>query len=705
MRHAHRSLAATILTLTLTLTGSAALASVQPSAPASPTPATQAARTSHAVTLITGDRVLFGRSPAGGYEVTVDPASRAAFDGSFQTIDDGEQLYVLPSDAAPLIPDRLDRELFNVTKLAEQGAVTGVPVITTQPPTAGATTTAELPVIGGVAATVDTSGDWWQAARAEPASAGRVWLDERVEVALAESVPLVGAPRAWEAGFDGTGVTVAVLDTGIDASHPDLAGKVVESENFSESTTDLDRHGHGTHVAGIVAGTGAELTGVAPGAELLNVKVMGDNGSGAESDIIAGMAWAATAGADVINMSLGGPVSDGTDPLSLAVNQLTAQHDVLFAIAAGNTGPADHSVTGPGAASAALTVGSVDKREQLADSSGRGPRSSDFAIKPDVTAPGVSIVSARAEGTDLGTPVDESYTQLSGTSMAAPHAAGAAAILRQAEPELSAADVKARLVGTAVPNPELDIYQQGGGRIDVPAALAAPVQVSRAPVDLGSHPFPQEGAEPVTAEVSYTNRTGEPLTLALGLDVRSRDGAVAAPAMLSVEPATLTIEPGGVADATVRLDPATGEPGLYGGYLVASERSSEASDAAGVAADAGQATVRTPLGFNKEDSVFDLTVIGIARDGRLAGGASSVAVLDVADIHAARQRVRRRRLPGPGTGRDLRRARRHPYLRRAQRGHPADRVRRRPGADRDRGHDRRAGRPRREPDHCRHTRP
>ncbi|HEY8472798.1 MAG TPA: S8 family serine peptidase [Natronosporangium sp.] len=620
MRPAHGSLAA-IAALTLLLGDGAGAADAQPD-PA-PAAAPAVATADHTVTLVTGDRVVFGRSPAGGYQVSVDPLARSGFDGTFQSIDDGEQLYVLPSDALPLIPDQLDRELFNVTKLAEQGLVDGVPVITTGQvePRVGVSAATELSAIDGYATTVDDSGAWWRAVRSEPAAAGRVWLDERVEVALADSGPLIGAPRAWEAGFDGTGVTVAVLDTGIDVDHPDLAGKVIESENFTESTTDLDRHGHGTHVAGIIAGSGeasdGEFAGIAPGVELLNVKVMGDNGSGAESDIIAGMAWAASAGADVINMSLGGPASDGTDPISQAVNQLTEQHDVLFAIAAGNTGPADHSVTGPGAASAALTVGSVDKQEQLAGDSGRGPRAGDFAVKPDITAPGVGIVAAKGEGTELGSPVGEQYTQLSGTSMAAPHAAAAAAILRQAEPDLTAAEVKARLVGTAVPNPTLDVYQQGGGRIDVPAALAAPVQVAQAPIDLGRHRFPHEGAEPVTAEVSYINRTGAPVELALDLEVSSRDGAVPPPAMLSVEPATLTIEPGGTAAATVTLDVSAGDPGIYGGYLVATT---------------GGTAVRTSVGFYKEDSTFELTVIGIARDGRLASGASTLAVLDVEDM-------------------------------------------------------------------------
>jgi subtilisin family serine protease len=595
-----------------------------PPAPVAPT---------ESVTLLTGDRVLFGRSPEGRYEITVDPAPR---DGggtgvSFQTIDDGDQLYVLPSDAAPLVPDRLDRELFNVTKLAGYDRPDRTPVITMhgdQPAAAqrgaadaaGITTTAELPGITATAATIDGSGDWWRAGQLSGVE--RVWLDERVEVSLADSVPMVGAPQAWDLGYDGTGVTVAVLDTGIDADHPDLAGKVVGEQNFTESDTAGDRHGHGTHVAGIAAGTGAasdgEFTGVAPGADLLNAKVVGDDGTGLESGIIAGMEWAAEQGADVVNLSLGGPASDGTDPLSQAVNELTASHDVLFAVAAGNSGPSDHSVTSPGAADAALTVGSVNKAGELAASSGRGPRLGDFAVKPDLTAPGVDITSARADGTELGPPVGDDYTTISGTSMATPHVAGAAAILRQSEPELTAAQLKARLAGSAVPHPELDVYQQGTGVLDIPAALDPPVEAPAEPVDLGYLPHPQEELPPVTAEVTYRNRTGAPVTVALGLEVASREGATAGPEALSVEPASLTIPPGGEASATVSLDPGAAEDGLYGGYLTA--------------AAAGEVAARTPVGFYQEPESYQLTVTGTARDGRPAAGVSTVAILDVEDM-------------------------------------------------------------------------
>ncbi|MPZ25654.1 MAG: S8 family serine peptidase [Micromonosporaceae bacterium] len=600
------------------------------------------------LTLVTGDQVALATAPGGELSATVEPAPRP--DGqqpTFETVSDGTDLYLVPSDAAPLIPDTLDRELFNVSKLARYGYTAGTPVVVagtpagrSTPASTGLSVTASLSSIDGFAATVRPDGAWWRTATATstststatgpaPAAAalagatgGKVWLDELTEVALAESAPLVGAPQAWAAGFDGTGRTVAVLDTGIDGNHPDLAGKVVAAENFTTDPDTRDENGHGTHVSGILAGTGVgsdgTFRGVAPGAELMSGKVCNSAGSCPTSGLLAGMEWAA-ARADLVSVSIGTQVgTDGTDPLSQAVNSLTAQHDTLFVIASGNAGAfGDGSVGSPGAADAALTVGSVDKSEQLAGSSSRGPRLGDFAIKPDLTAPGVSIVSARGAGTSLGTPVNELYTTASGTSMATPHVAGAAAILLQQDPNLSAAEVKAALATTAVPNPSLEVYQQGGGRLDIPSALAAPVRATPSPLNLGYFPYPQDGTAPESAEVTYTNRTDAPVSLDLSLEVESRDGAVPAAGMLSVSPTTLAVPAGGTATATVTVDPRLGEVGLYGGYLVAGRD--------------GEPATRTPVGFHKEPERYELAVTGIARDGRPARGSSALDVINVQD--------------------------------------------------------------------------
>src|SRR5690606_20028029 len=321
---------------------------------------------------------------------------------------------------------------------------------------------------------------------------------------------------------------------------------------------------------------------------------------------------------DVVNMSLGGLGGDGTDPMSQAVNRLTEEYGVLFAIAAGNNGPGEQTINSPGIADAALTVGSVDKQRQLAHDSSRGPRRGDFAIKPDVTAPGVGIVSARAEGTSLTEPVGEHYMPLSGTSMATPHVAGAAALLLQQQPDLTPAQLKARLVSTANPHPDYDVYQQGGGLIDLPAALAATVTVDTTPLSLGYFPYPHDDLTPVTAEVVLRNHSDVEVTVDLAAQARSREGAVVEADQLTVAPATLTIAPGATATTTVTLDARELPFGLYHGRLTAEVD--------------GAVVAQAPLGFFKESERYDLTIVGIARDGRVARGLSSVDVLDVENM-------------------------------------------------------------------------
>jgi subtilisin family serine protease/Tol biopolymer transport system component len=613
----------------------------------------------HRVGLVTGDVVTMQVFPDGHRGIEVELAGRKGYEASYEVVDDDGDLYVFPSDVPALLDGVLDRELFNVTKLVEFGydVERGLPVIVVRgsspgpggrrPMAAsrrfssvrGVDEGAQLESVGGEAVTVEGgSSAFWRAvsdpdggvatlAESGPAvGVDKIWLDEQVEATLDVSVPMVGAPEAWAKGYDGTGLRIAVLDTGIDADHPDLAGKVVAEQNFSFSPTVDDRYGHGTHVAGIIAGSGAaaggNYVGVAPGVELLNGKVLGDGGTGPASSTIDGMEWAATAGADVVNMSLGTSFStDGNDPVSLAVDELTSEHDVLFVISAGNNGPGARTIGSPGAASAAVTVGAVDKAGNLPIWSSRGPRLRNYAIKPDITAPGAGIVAARAGGTSLGSTQGTHYTRLSGTSMAAPHVAGAAAILLQESPELSAGELKAALVTTAAPNDGQHIYQQGGGLLDIPAALDAPLGVLPAPLDLGLFSYPHDETPPKSVDVTYTNNLDEPLSLDLSFDVSNRrTGASADAALLNVEPQQLALEPGETRDVTVTVDVREGEFGLHGGYLVATD-------------EFGEVVSRTPTGFHMEAPTYTLTVEVIDRTGATASGLSWVNVFDAQDLN------------------------------------------------------------------------
>ena len=419
----------------------------------------------------------------------------------------------------------------------------------------------------------------------------------------------VNAPAAWSAGLTGKGVKVAVLDTGIETTHPDLAGgKVVASANFSEADSTTDHYGHGTHVASIVAGTGARAAGARKGvafqASLLNGKVLDDFGFGDESGIIAGMEWAARQRAKVVNMSLGGQPTDGTDPMSQAVNRLSSRYRTLFVVAAGNSGPFEQSVENPGTATAALTVGAVDASDQVADFSGRGPRFGDYAMKPDITAPGVEIVAARAAGTSIGEPVGQWYTRLTGTSMATPHVAGAAAILAQRWPGWTPARLKAVLMGTANPNPSASVYQQGGGRLDIGHAIGQRLISRRANLDFGWFRYPQTGVQPVTKPLLLQNLGDAATTVDLSTELESEDGGPAPAGMVTVTPSRLTLAAGAQATARVTVDVGPGAPGLYSGAVVATPATGPA--------------VRTPLGFYKEPERYDLTLKAVGRDGRPA---------------------------------------------------------------------------------------
>ena len=633
----------------------------RPSATAATTPAAGAI---HTVGLVTGDRVTVHETPSGRQSVEVELAERSGYEATYEIRSQAGQVYVIPSDAAPLVPRRLDPELFNVTQLVEHGfdLDRGVPVILTPAQRrdaldtvaldrlAGFDATATLGSIGGVAGTVDPGRPtWWTAVAdraghqrtqlAGPLSEGaKVWLDQPVEAALDTSVAQVGAPEAWDLGFDGTGTTVAVLDTGIDESHPDLAGRIADARTFLPSGSASDGHGHGTHVAGIIAGDGeasdGDYTGVAPGARLLVGKVLDDGGSGLTSWIVDGMEWAATSGADVVNMSLGSSApSNGRDPLSRTVDELTAQHGVLFVTAAGNLGPGSWTVASPGAADSALTVGAVDDHDGLARFSSRGPRlvpqlrhliGGEFAVKPDITAPGVGIIAPRATGTGMGSPVGARYTRASGTSMAAPHVAGAAALLLQQRPDLSAAELKAALVANAAPNRSLTVFQQGGGRLDIPAALERSVSTSAAPIDFGSFatPFP---TEPEDRTVTFTNDGDAPASLDLTLDVDSPESGAATG--LVVSPSRLELAPGESAQATVTLTPSSGSYGRYGGSLVATD-------------PAGQVVSRVPTGYWLEAPTYTLTIHGIDRHGDPATGPlDDFSIIDVEDMNTFREDV------------------------------------------------------------------
>ncbi|MEX0920562.1 MAG: S8 family serine peptidase [Candidatus Pacearchaeota archaeon] len=312
-------------------------------------------------------------------------------------------------------------------------------------------------------------------------------MDYEVSLVLDESVPKIRANEVWDFNITGEGINVAVFDTGIYDEHSALSVDL-EIDYTGEGTNDL--HGHGTHVAGIVASNDEEYKGVAPGANLFNVKVLNQEGVGYSSDIIEGLDWALENGADIASMSFGAEVDscDGTDVLSRAVDS-AVDKGLVVVIAAGNSGPDSETITIPGCSQKGIAVGASDNNDNVPDWSSRGP-TADGRIKPDVLAPGVSIISTRNDG---------EFAIGSGTSASTPHVSGLIALLLQEDSSLTSEDLKDIFRDTSI-DLGLDDNTQGFGRVDAFEAYAYVANVTEEDT---------EGAEGETEETNETEEDSE----------------------------------------------------------------------------------------------------------------------------------------------------------------------------------------------------
>lgn len=586
----------------------------------------KASKGKHVITLITGDVVTVTEFADGQSVISVEPADKAGGGARIVTAEKGT--YVIPDQAMPyLATGVLDQDLFNITALIADGyddaSQETLPVIVQYsesktrsavlPTPKASKKTHALESINGVALSTDKkeAKTFWQDIKNNIQSTKttkaqltpgieKVWLDGKVKASLEQSVPQVGAPTAWSSGFDGTGVKVAVLDTGIDAQHPDVAGQLKESKSFVPGEDVRDFNAHGTHVASTVLGTGAasggKNKGVAPGASLLVGKVLSNEGFGLDSWIIDGMEWAAH-NAKVVSMSLGSSEpSDGTDPMAQAVNNLSAETGSLFVIAAGNSGA--EGIGSPGAAEAALTVGAVDKSDKLAYFSSRGPSFGSKGLKPDLTAPGVGINAARSQFANKGS---GSYISMNGTSMATPHVSGAAAILAQRHPDWTGAQLKEALMSTTKKLDSIKPFEGGTGRLDIAAATFGKLRATGS-LDFGFFDWPHENDAPVEKTITYTNDSDEAVTLDLSAKITDISGADAPAGLFKLSTNKVIVPAKGTAKVTVTLDPKVGANGArYQGQISADVE--------------GKTAVHTSLAMIKEEERYPLTLKAIDRNG------------------------------------------------------------------------------------------
>ncbi|WP_348730117.1 S8 family serine peptidase [Rheinheimera texasensis] len=376
------------------------------------------------------------------------------------------------------------------------------------------------------------SGSVTQAQLAAIPGVVKVWPEQAYQVTLTESVPKVKAPEVWaqkdaqNRDITGQGVKIAVLDTGIDYNHPALGGclgascKVILGKNTLVNSGDVtDVHGHGTHVAAIAAGKAEAGNGVAPGAKIIAVKVLNDSGYGYDSSIIAGLEYAVDPdgnpatddGADVINMSLGGP-GNAQSPISKAAEK-AVQAGVTVVVAAGNS--YDYLTIGsPAAAPSVITVANTQRDDRVNYSSSRGPLEGANYLKPEIAAPGTDIEAAKSGG---------GLTRKTGTSMAAPHVAGAAALLLQGRPALTPLQVKRYLMQSADlihGNPA----ETGSGRLNIQSALAQVYTLNETTISLGRVPN-DPSVFSGSRQITFNNPTAQSVTVSASV-LRQFDGGL-----------------------------------------------------------------------------------------------------------------------------------------------------------------------------------
>jgi len=324
-------------------------------------------------------------------------------------------------------------------------------------------------------------------------------------------------------------IRIGVIDTGIDYLHEAFGGgfgtgfTVEGGYNFVADNSDpRDDNGHGTHVAGIIAANSPSFKGVAPGSRLFAYKVLDAGGNGSTSMVIAAIEQAIRDSVQIINLSLGTPDGDPDDILSRSVD-LAVDAGVVVVVAAGNDGNYG-TIASPGAAREALTVGATDINNAVASFSSKGPSNKIYGFKPDIVAPGESILSAKMNG---------GYVRMSGTSMAAPYVTGMVARLKELHPAWSAVQLRDAILASAK-DLGAPVFAEGRGTLDTAKAAAAASAITPASISFGFD-NPSTAKWTRTDTLSISNMSREPKTYSFQVQT-ARTGIA-----LSFLPARLTV--------------------------------------------------------------------------------------------------------------------------------------------------------------------
>ena len=413
----------------------------------------------------------------------------------------------------------------------------------------------------------------------------KIYPNMQVHSTLDKSVPFIKADKVWAKGLQGEGIRVGIIDTGIDYTHPDLGGclgqqcKVKGGKDFINNDNDpMDDMGHGTHVAATVASDG-QLKGVAPKASLYGAKVLDSSGSGSWGTVIAGIDWAVDPNndgdfsdkMDVINLSLGG-YGYPDDPVSAAID-MASQGGIVPVVAAGNN-YRYLSIGSPGTARKAITVAAawIDENQfGIADFSSRGPYIDEniVLLKPEVAAPGVEICAAEFDSAWSDRKCfDDKHISISGTSMATPHVAGVAALLKQQHPNWTPAQIKSAIVNNAVPNKAYDQFTEGAGIVDAEKAYNAKIIFTPAVVSIGHlH-------RNTAASVEIENVSGGVIGIVLPQNITGKktnllNGEVKdINVPLEVHASKTCLQAGEVATLAISVDPVKSEYGLFPGTFL-----------------------------------------------------------------------------------------------------------------------------------------